>query len=117
MTEAFRTSYPEEVESEKLSELRAKTDRQLNSLVHTKLDLGLSFVVLAEVEESTGERLYAACSLERAAQALAEAQNLLRVLNEEQRRALDPKLTELREAVYRLERHLASGMAQSASTP
>ena len=115
MTQVFRTSYLDEPELEKLSELRAKTDRQLQRLVYSKLDVGLSFAVLAEVEESAGERAYAGQSLERAGQALDEAQRLLPALNEEQRRAFDPKVTELREALERLRRHRASGMARNAA--
>ena len=106
MTQAFRTSYLDDTELEKLSQLRAKTDQQLHRFVHSKLDFGLSFVVLAEVEESAGDRLYALRSLERAGQALAEVQKLLPALNEAQRRAFDPKLAELREAVERRFRHL-----------
>jgi hypothetical protein len=116
MTQAFRTSHLDDAELEKLAELRAKTDRQLHCLVHSRLDVGLSFAVLAEVEESAGDRLYAGRSLERAGQALAEAQKLLPALNEAQRRAFDPKLTKLREAVDRLERRCASGMTHTAST-
>jgi hypothetical protein len=106
MTQAFRTAYLDEPELEKLSELRAKTDRQLAGFIHSKLDVGLSFAVLAEVEESAGDRLYALRSLERAGQALAEVQKLLPALNEAQRRAFDSKLAELREAVERCFRHL-----------
>jgi hypothetical protein len=99
MTQAFRASYLDEPELEKLSQLRAKTDQQLQGLVHSKLDVGLTFAARAEVEES--------------GKALDEVQRLLPALNEEQRRALRPKLTELREALDRLGRHRASGMTQA----
>jgi len=100
MTQHLSVFYMDEPELEKLSELRAKTDRQLHGFVHSRLDVGLSFAALAEVEQS---------ALERAGQALAEVQRLLPVLSEKQRRAFDPKLTELREALDRLGRHRASG--------
>ena len=54
VTQGFRPSYLDE--PVKLSELRAKTDEQLQGLVNSKLELGLNFVVLAEVEESAGDR-------------------------------------------------------------
>ena len=54
MSQGFCTAYtPAPV---KLSELRAKTDRQLHGLVHSRLDVGLEFAVLAEVEASSGDR-------------------------------------------------------------
>src|SRR5882724_6593826 len=96
VTQGFRTSYLDE--PVKLSELRAKTDKQLQGLVHSKLELGLNFIVLAEA----GDRACAGQALERADQALAEVLRLLPALNEEQRRAFDPKFTELRDALDRL---------------
>ena len=67
----------------KLAELRAKTSRQLQRLIGSKLDLGLSFA-----DQSPG----------RANQALMEVEKLLPALNEGQRQELSPKLTQLREA-------------------
>src|SRR5262245_44205086 len=99
----------------KLSELRAKTDRQLQDLVRCKLDVGLEFAVLAEVEASSGDRGYAERSLERADQALAEVETLLPALNERHRRGLHPKLTELRSALDRLGQRRSLGMSRSAS--
>src|SRR5437762_1178181 len=57
VTQGFRTSYLDE--PVKLSELRAKTDEQLQGLVNSKLELGLNFVVLGEVEglPVTGRKL------------------------------------------------------------
>jgi hypothetical protein len=101
MTQTFCTSYLDEPELQKLFELRAKTDRQLLGLVHSRLEIGLSFAALAGVEES---------ALERAGQALAEVQRLLPALSEKQRRSFDPQLTELREALSHLGRQCASGM-------
>src|SRR5712692_10805141 len=89
-------------ELETLSQLRAKTDRQLLDLIHSKLDFGLRFAVLAEVEQSAGNRAFAEQSLEQASQAIAEVQKLLPTLSAEQRRWLEPKLNELRESVERV---------------
>src|SRR5213593_1059472 len=99
---AFCTAHTIGPEPEKLSELRRKTDRQLHDLVHSKLDLGLSFAVLAEVEVSAGDRAYAEQSLGRANEALVEVQRLLPALTEEHRAYLNSKLNELRKAVGRL---------------
>jgi len=104
MSQGFCTAYTPTPESVKLSELRAKTDQQLQGFVHSRLDVGLVFAVLAEVEQSAGDRAYAERSFGRAEQALAEVQRLVPVLNEKHRRGLDPKITELREALDRLGR-------------
>src|SRR6266446_4460992 len=72
VTQGFRTSYLDE--PVKLSELRTKTDEQLQGLVNSKLELGLNFVFLGEVEESSGDRAKAERSLNRAGQALSEVQ-------------------------------------------
>jgi hypothetical protein len=97
----FKPDGPEPV---KLTELRAKTDHQLQDLVHSKLDVGLSFAIFAEVEQSAGDRAHAERFLERADQSLAEVVELLPALKEQQRRVVDTKLTELRDAVERLGR-------------
>jgi hypothetical protein len=76
-------------EPEKYSQLRAKTDRQLFDFIRSKLDLGLS--QLAEGENSS------------ARQAVMEAETLLRAVNEHQRQVLESNLSELREALDRLE--------------
>jgi hypothetical protein len=44
----FPTAYADGPELEKLSELRAKTDRQVLSIIHSKLELGLNLVAVAE---------------------------------------------------------------------
>ena len=100
----FCTPYTPGPEPVKLSELRAKTDHQLLKLIRSELEVGLNFAVLAEVEHSTADPAYADQSLGLADQALAEVQKLLPALNEYQRRAVDPKLNELREAVERVVR-------------
>ena len=116
MTQVFCSAHNQRSNSAKLSELRRKTDRQLTNLVHSKLDEGLSFAVLAEVEQSVGSDAVAAeRSFERADQALAEVQKLLPALNREQRRIVEPKLNDLRRVVDRLSRmHEISG-AQTAA--
>ena len=91
-----------EPQLEKLSQLRAKTDRQLLGLIHSKLDFSLRFAVLAGVEQSAGNRLSAEQSLGHADQAIIEVQTLLPTLNAEQRRWLEPKLNEARESVERI---------------
>jgi hypothetical protein len=101
----------------KLSQLRAKTNRQLQDLVHSKLDLGLSFAALAEVEESAGDWAHAERSLDSAKQALNEVERLLPVLSEHQRRSFSLKLNELRDALERLVRRPFSSMAHKASAP
>jgi len=86
-------------ESEKLSQLRAKTDRQILDFIHSKLDVALKFAVSAEVELSQGNRVAAQESLGRAEQAFNEAQKLLLILGDQQRRALDRKLNEAKLAL------------------
>ena len=115
MSQGFCTAYTPATESVKLSELRAKTDQQLHGFVHSRLDVGFGFAVLAQVEKSAGDRAYAERSFERADQALAEVQKLLPVLNEEHRRGLNPKITELREALDRLGRIHDFSRTQTAS--
>ncbi len=87
---------------EKLSQLRAKTDRQLLGLIQSKLDFSLRFAVLAGVEQSAGNRASAEQSLGHANQAISEVQRLLPTLSAEQRRWLEPKLNEVRESVERI---------------
>jgi hypothetical protein len=65
--------------SDKLLELRAKTDRQLLDFVHCKLEAGRQFVALFD--------------LDRADCALREAEELLPAINERQRRELTAKVT------------------------
>ena len=88
---------------EKLLQLRAKTDRQLLDFVHSKLEMGLH---LATVEGS----------LELGERACAEAQELLSVMTEPQRRDADPKLHELRRALQRLRRGCESPLVLTASS-
>ena len=116
MSQGFCTAYTPGPEPVKLSELRAKTDQQLQDLVRCKLDAALSFAALVEVE-SADDRAHAERFLERADQALAEVQKLLPALNEQQRRVVDPKVTELREALDRLGRNHERARSNTASMP
>jgi hypothetical protein len=72
--------------SEKLLQLRAKTDRQILNLIHSKL------------EQAAGQ------SLEHAEQAFHEAQQLFPALPEEHRWKVAPKLTAIRETLDGLRR-------------
>ena len=99
MTQGTRTAYMRPPESEKLSQLRAKTDRQVLDFVHSKLDLALAFAAAAGVELSQGNRMTAQEALGRADQAFNEAQKLLLILGDYQRRGLDRKLNEARDAL------------------
>jgi hypothetical protein len=94
MNEALCTPYMETLKPEKLLQLRAKTDRQLLDFIHSKLEAGLSFAAMAD--RASAQRL------------LNEVQLLLPVLNEKQRRDLDPKLNKLRETLERKTRTATS---------
>lgn len=89
------------MEPEKLTQLRAKTDRQLLEFVHSKLEAGLNFASLVD--------------LDRANCALREAQELLPAINEKQRRDLVPKINKLRDALAGL-RLRVSPRARAASS-
>ena len=115
MSQGFCTAYTPGPEPVKLSELRAKTDQQLLNLIHSTLDVGLNFAVLAEVEANTGDRVCAEESIMRADEALAEVQKLRPALREDQRRVVEPKVNELREAVDRLGRNRELPRTQTAS--
>ena len=101
MNQGLCTPYMESLE-EKLLQLRAKTDRQLLDLLHSKLEAGLNFAALAETQYLDGDRACAEQSLECGNQVLSEVQSLLPVITEKQRRDLDPKLNRLRDAIKRL---------------
>jgi len=99
MTQGTCTAYMRPPESEKLRQLRAKTDRQILDFIHSKLDVALQFAVSGEVELSQGNRLAAQELLGRAEQAFNEAQKLFLILGDQQRRALDRKLNEAKQAL------------------
>jgi hypothetical protein len=101
MSQGFCTAYTPAPELEKLSELRARTDRQILSLLHSKLELGLNFVALAEQTYSDGNPDHAEQLLGRAQQAVTEVKQLLPVLTEDQCRSFGTQLKELQEALDR----------------
>jgi hypothetical protein len=115
MSRGLCTAYTLGPEAAKLSELRAKTDQQLQDFVHSKLDLGLRFATLSEVEEGAGDRAWAERSLGSANQALAEVQRLLPILSEDQRRGLGSKVNELQGALDRLGRNHENLRSSAAS--
>jgi hypothetical protein len=96
---AANTAGPQPV---KLAELRAKTDLQILSIVHSKLELGLNFVALVEETYSGGSPDHPEQLLRRAEQAVAEVKQLLPVLKEQQRRGFGPTLKNLQERLDRL---------------
>ena len=101
MSQGFCTAYTPAPELEKLSELRARTDRQILSLLHSKLELGLNFVALAEQTYSDGNPDHAEQLLGRAEQAVTEVKQLLPVLTEEQYGSVGTQLKDLQEALDR----------------
>jgi len=88
-------------EAEKLSNLRAKTDRQILEFIESKLDAAWRFMSLAEAEFSQANRAFVRQLLDKAGQALREAQTLLLVLDERQRRELDGKFDRISQALER----------------
>jgi hypothetical protein len=103
------------LEPEILLQLRAKTDRQLLGLIHSKLEDGLNLAVLAETIYSDGNKASAKRALEQGNQALGEVESLLPVLNERQRRGLDPKVSRLRQTLERLEWLCESPQARASA--
>jgi hypothetical protein len=113
MSQGFFTAYTPAPEPVKLSELRAKTDRQLSKLIHSKLELGLTFLALVEETCSDGNPDHAERVLRRAEQAVTEVKQLLPVLSEEQRRGFAPTVSRLQES---LDRFRESPKSYTAST-
>ena len=85
MSQGFCAVYTPGPESVKLSELRARTDQQLSKLIHSKLELGLTFLTLVEERPSEANPDHAEQVLRRAEQAVIEVKQLLPVLSEDQR--------------------------------
>jgi len=89
-------------ELEKLSKLRAKTDRQVLDFIASKLEAALRFITIAESEFSEENRTAAQESLALADQAIGEAQTLLVVFDGQERRSLERKLSQTTEALERI---------------
>ena len=98
MSQGFYAARIDGPEPAKLSQLRAKTDQQLQDLIQSKLEAGLRFAVLAR-EHTSSDPVYAGQLLASAGQAVAEVEKLLPVLNEARRRVLVPRFNQLREAL------------------
>jgi hypothetical protein len=111
MSRELYTAHVAVPELAKLSQLRARTDRQIVNLLHSKIEAGLNFAALAEAEDSNGHNPW-----KRADQALTEVQQLLPILNDQQRRELNPKLAELREALNRVGEDREAPRSFTAST-
>jgi hypothetical protein len=103
MTQEFHTAYTPE--REKLSQLRAKTDRQVRNLIHSKLDIGLNIVALVEETYSDGNPNHTEQSLRLVEQAVVEVKRLLPVLSENQRRVFCSTLNNLQDALDCLNRN------------
>jgi hypothetical protein len=89
-------------ESEKLLELRAKTDRQIRNIIEVTLNAGLAAAVLAEAGYSRGEGSFAELSADRARRALDEARRLRLLLRQGQISGFDTKVKEIQRVLDRL---------------
>ena len=114
MSQGFCTAYVNGRGAKKLSELRAKTERQVLSIIHSNLELGLNFVALAEKTYSDEIPDHAELLLGRAEQAVIEVKRLLPVLTEDQHRSVGQQLNKLQEALEHLGRN--SERPRSATT-
>ena len=115
MMNHFPTAYLGGTEPEKLSELRAKTDRQLLRLLHSRLQLGLNFVALAGEMSSDENTDHSEQLLWRAEQAVIEVKRLLPVLTQDQHRSVGPQLNELQEALEHFGRGRERPISATAS--
>ena len=88
-------------QTEKLSRLRAKTDRQLMDFIHARLKTASTLAAFAEAEFSEGDSASAQHSIGQADRVLNEAQTLLLLIPEHQRRALEWKFDQVTAAVAR----------------
>jgi hypothetical protein len=111
----FPTAYVDGPELEKLSELRAKTDRQLLRLLHSRLEVGLNFVALVEQTDLDGNPDHAEQLLMGAEQAVLEVKRLLPVLTQDQHRSVGGQLNELQEALEHIGRNYERPRSNAAS--
>jgi len=100
MTKPFRTSYSDRAGTGEAVRASCQEERQVVSLIQSKLALGLNFVALVE-QTYLGESRDAEQLLRHAEQAVIEVKQLLPVLTGAQHRSVGPKLNELREALDR----------------
>jgi hypothetical protein len=115
MSQGFSTAYTPGPESEKLSELRERTDRQILSILHSRLELGLNFAALAEETFSEGNPDQAKQLFGHAEEAVIEVKQLLSVLTEDQHRTVGPQLNRLQEALDHLGGNLERPRSSAAS--
>ena len=101
----FPTTCLDGPELEKLAELRAKTDRQILGLLHSRLAAGLNLTVLAEQTYLHGIPDHAEQLLRRAEEAVSEVKRLLPVLTEDQHRSVGPPLNKLQKELEHLGRN------------
>ena len=111
----FPIAHVDGPEPKKLSELRAKTDRQVLKLVHAKLQVALIFAALAEETYLEGILDHAERLLRRAKQSVSDVKNLLPVLAEDQHRRVGSQLKKLREALKHLARNREMPRSHTAS--
>ena len=97
MTQAIFTP-----ETDRLSELRARTDCQIVDFIQVKRNGVLRLAARADSEFSGGERLAAQRTLSGADRALGEAQKLALALPEPRRRELDARIADAMEAIARV---------------
>jgi hypothetical protein len=115
MRQGLCTPCMEHTEPEKLKQLRAKTDQQLLSIIHAKLELGMTLIALVEETHTDGSGPHIEQLLRRVEQAVTEVKQLLPVLNEDQRRGFCPTLNNVRQALDRLSRNLDRPRSATAS--
>ena len=101
MSQGFCIAYTPGPEPVKLSELRAKTDQQLLKLIHSKLELGFTFLALVEETCQDGNPDHAGPLFRRAEQSVIEVKQLLPVLSEDDRRGFGPALNSLQKGLDR----------------
>ena len=97
MTQGLSIANADAFEQRMLSQLRAKTDRQIMKLLCSKLDEALRIAARDEPSEEAME-----LSRARAEQALSEARRLAPALNDEMGQELDRKLRQVRNALQHL---------------
>ena len=115
MSQGSCTAYTPGPQPVTLAELRAKTDLQILSIIHSKMELGWNFVALVEDTHSEGSRDHVEQLLRRVEQAVIEVKQLLPVLSDDQRRGFGSTVLRLQEAVDRLRRNRETPRSSTAS--
>jgi len=115
MSHGSCTAYTPGPQPVKLAELRAKTDLQIVSIIHSKLELGLNFLALVEETNSDGSPDHAEQLLRNVEQAITEVKQLLPVLSDDGRRGFGPTLNHLEERLDRMGRDRGGRRSNTAS--